>query len=236
MRKITIVREKFISLSFIAALAYITYLAISLYSQGFTIVQTHEAKVLERNPTFSAFLFGASSLVFIVILVAGLIKVRQGKWKPESPTEPLWVALIGFLLSMMFFVSVAVLFETRYEIGRVYNNPVINEKTLAEYEVKSPTSLGIFFRRELTAEQEKAFVKYVQTDRYVDEQRRTLKSSGAVNLHQANHLLIGDLDPDYGFNNFSKSKFNVFLPLFGLVGLFVLCQCLGVLFTKGQDK
>ncbi|WP_150116848.1 hypothetical protein [Pseudomonas syringae] len=223
-------------MSFIAALAYVTYLAMSLYAHGFTIVQTHDAKVLERNPTFSAFLFGASSLVFIVILVAGLIKVRQGKWKPEFPTEPLFVALIGFLLSMMFFVSVAVLFETRYEIGRAYNNPVINEKTLSDYEVKAPTLLSIFFRREMTSEQENTFVKTVQTDRYVDEQRRTLKSSGAVNLHQVNHLLVGDLDPDYGFNNFSKSKFNTFMPLFGLVGLFVLCQCLGVLLTKGQDK
>lgn len=236
MRKITVVRETLISLSFIAALAYITYLAMSLYSQGFTIVHTHDAKVLERNPTFSAFLFGVSSLVFIVVLVAGLIKVRQGKWIPESPTEPLWVALIAFLFSIIFFASGAVVYETRYEIGRAYNNPVLIEKTLAEYEVKSPTSLGIFFRREMTSEQEKAFVKHVQTDRYVNEQRRTLESSGAVNLHQANHLLVGDLDPDYGFNDFSKSKFNLFLPLFGLVGLFVLCQCLGVLLTKGQDE
>ena len=236
MRKITVIREPLLSLGLFAAFAYITYLTMSLYSQGFTIVQTHDAKALERNSTFSATLFGISSVVFIIVLVAGFMEIRQGKWKPESLTEPFLNALLGFMVSMLFFASVGVAYETRYSIGRIYNNPVINEKTLADYDVQAPALLGILFRREMTLEQEQGFVKSVKTNRYVNEQRRMLESSGVVNLHQANHLLIGDLEPNYGFDNFSKSKFNELMPIFGLMGLLMLRQCLWFLFTKEQDK
>lgn len=205
-------------LTIISMIAYPLLLILSLHLQGF------ELKIYNANQYFLTSLYfkGIANLigaVACVVAIVYLIKNPSGNKEDDSLITTMLLGITIGLGTTLLVALLAYLPTTRFEVVRVYSNPVILQTSLKMLKVQEPISYARGRVHITDAEIEAQYDDRIK-DKYVRLQSRTLRSGELVSKLQAEHLLVGDQKPYFDLRNIDSETFGCLKP-FAVIWIFM---------------
>jgi hypothetical protein len=218
--KMLIEGAKYLTIIFI--FGYILLLTLSLHLQGF------ELKIYNTNEYFLTSLYFKSIANLIgaaacVVAIVYLVRNPSENIKDDSLITSLLLGITIGLGTSLLVALLAYVPTTRFEVVRVYSNPVIVQTSLKALKVQEPISYARG-RVHITDEHIEAQYDDQIKDKYVRLQSRTLRSGELISKLQVEHLLIGDKKAYFDLRNIDSKVYDSLMPFAIIWVSMFLCE------------